>query len=260
MIDLNEFAKFIDQTPVESVDYLTLRRFLVNLKARNLKNRTIARKMSTLRAFFKFLCREGYLKNNPTVVISTPKIEKNLPIFLTEDEVTKLIEAPSIEKKQGARDRAILETLYSTGMRISELVGLDIEKIDFISGVIKVLGKGRKERLVPIGDKAIRAIRDYVENRKQKTSIVFLNKNGTRLTDRGIRMMIDKYIRVTSLREDISPHTLRHSFATHLLNRGADLRSVQELLGHANLSTTQIYTHLTTDKIKSIYDKAHPRA
>ena len=258
--DLDEFKKFLGQTQVENSDYLTIRRFLGSLKEKNLKSRSVARKLSCLRSFFRFLNREGFLKNDPTSAISSPKLEKHLPIFMTEDEVTKLVEAPQSEEPAGLRDRAILETFYSTGIRISELVGLNLENIDFFSSVVKVMGKGRKERIVPIGDRALRALRDYVEHRKLQTSVVFLNKNGRRITARGVRLVLDKYIQRASLRDNISPHTLRHSFATHLLNRGADLRSVQELLGHANLSTTQIYTHLTTEKLKSVYDKAHPRA
>jgi site-specific recombinase XerD len=153
-----------------------------------------------------------------------------------------------------------METLYSTGMRVSELTGLNIESIDFISGVVKVLGKGKKERLLPIGDKAMLAIRQYLKKRSKESRNLFLNKNSGRLSDRGVRLILNKYVRIVSAKERVSPHTLRHSFATHLLNHGADLRSVQELLGHANLSTTQIYTHLTTQRLKDVYDKAHPRA
>jgi len=258
--DLDEFKKFLGETQIENVDYLTLRKFLSALREKNLKSRSISRKLSCLRSFFRFLNREGFLKNDPTQAVSSPKLERYLPIFLTEDEVTKLIESPDAKELSGLRDRAILETLYSTGIRISELVGLNLENIDFFGAVVKVSGKGKKQRLVPIGDKALRAIRDYSEQRKQQAPAAFLNKNGRRITDRGVRLVLDKYIQRTALRENISPHSLRHSFATHLLNRGADLRSVQELLGHANLSTTQIYTHLTTAKLKNVYDKAHPRA
>jgi integrase/recombinase XerC len=158
------------------------------------------------------------------------------------------------------RDRAILETFYSTGIRISELVGLDKEDVDFIGGIIKVTGKGKKERVVPIGDVAVSAIRDYLGKRKKSSEVLFLNKSGRRITTRGVRGIVEKYLRLAGIKQGVSAHTLRHSFATHLLNRGADLRSVQELLGHVNLSTTQIYTHLTTERLKNVYDKAHPRA
>ncbi len=258
--DLDEFKKFLGEAGIESVDYLTLRKFLSALRERNLKSRSIARKLSCLRSFFKFLNREGFLHSDPTRVISSPKQERHLPIFLTEGEVTKLVESPDPKEPWGLRDRAILETFYSTGMRVSEIKNLNLEHIDFFSQAVKVMGKGKKERLAPIGDRALSAIREYIKQRKQEQQAVFLNKNGTRLTERGLRVILDKYIRRTALRENISPHSLRHSFATHLLDRGADLRSVQELLGHANLSTTQIYTHLTAEKLKSIYEKAHPRA
>jgi integrase/recombinase XerC len=264
-IDLAEFSKFLQDKPISDVDYLTLRKYLAHLKEINLNNRTISRKLSCLRSFYKFLFREGLIKNNPVVMLSSPKQEKILPKFLTEEEAVKLIEAPATDTLLGLRDRAIFEALYSTGMRVSELVSLNIDNIDFIGSTVKVLGKGKKERLLPIGDRALEAINQYLSERnsqrkKKETETLFLNKNNTRLSDRGVRKIIHKYITKLSLRSGVSPHTMRHSFATHLLNRGADLRSVQELLGHANLSTTQIYTHLTTEKLKSIYNKAHPRA
>lgn len=261
-IDLKELALFLEEKKVstEKVNYLHLRQFLAGLRLKHPKPRTVSRKLSAIRSFFKFLCREGYLKTNPSSLLSSPKLDKLLPNFLSEEEISRLIEAPSLEDIFGLRDRAILETLYSTGMRIGELVGLDIKDIDLISNMVKVMGKGKKERLLPIGDEALRILRRYLEKRQSNSPAVFLNKNGTRLTGRGIRNMLNKYIRQTSQKEHISPHTLRHSFATHLLNRGADLRSVQELLGHANLSTTQIYTHLTTDRLKAVYEKAHPHA
>lgn len=263
-LDLRDFGNFLGDTKLETVIYLDLRRYLAHMKEKNYSKRTIARKLASLRSFFKFLYREGYLKTNPASSIATPKLEKKLPLFLDVDEVVKLIEAPDEKDLIGLRDRAILETLYSTGMRVGELIQLNIDNIDFISGVVKVFGKGRKERLAPIGDKALRTIRNYLDKRGvirfHDRKAVFLNKNGTRLTDRSVRRVIEKYIKRVSLRNGISPHTLRHSFATHLLDRGADLRSVQELLGHANLSTTQIYTHVTTKRLKDVYEKAHPRA
>ena len=259
-LDLKEFKKFLGEAPVEKIDYLVLRKYLALLKEKGLGSRTVGRRLSCLRSFFRFLVREGLLKTNPMLLVSSPKQDKHLPSFLTEDEVTKLIESALPKDERGLRDRAILETFYSTGMRISEIAGLNIDDIDFIGSVVKVLGKGKKERLAPIGDRAVAAIRNYLERRKKQSETVFLNKNGRRITTRGIRNIVGKYIRLAGIRQGISPHTLRHSFATHLLNRGADLRSVQELLGHANLSTTQVYTHLTTDKLKSVYDKAHPRA
>jgi tyrosine recombinase XerC len=262
-LDLEAFKVFLHDTPVENVDYLSLRKYLAVLKEKNLCVRTVSRRLSSLRSFFRFLTREGYLKTNPILIVSSPKQEKHLPLFLTEEEVGKLIDAviPKDEEDEMClRDRAILETFYSTGMRISELVRLSLQDMDFIGGIVKVMGKGRKERIVPIGEHAISAIRAYLAKRKNESEVIFLNKNGKRITDRGVRNIVAKYIRLAGLRKGVCPHTLRHSFATHLLNHGADLRSVQELLGHANLSTTQIYTHLTTERLKSVYDKSHPRA
>lgn len=261
-LDLDDFRKFLGgpEPDLGKVDYLVLRKYLAILKEKNLANRTVNRRLSALRSFFKFLTREGLVKANPISSLSSPKQEKHLPLFLTEDEVAKLIDSVVPDDERGLRDRAILETFYSTGIRISELAGLTKDDIDFIGGIVKVMGKGKKERIVPIGDKAMIALRSYFDKQKKQTQSVFLNKNGKSITTRGIRNIVGKYIRLAGLKHGVSPHTLRHSYATHLLNRGADLRSVQELLGHANLSTTQIYTHLTTEKLKNVYDKAHPRA
>lgn len=262
-LDLDDFSKFLAGLELEKVEYLLLRKYLAVLKEKNLGTRTIGRRLSALRSFFRFLTREGYLKTNPILMLSSPKLEKHLPSFLTEEETSKLIEsafAKNDKDEMGLRDRAILETFYSTGMRISEVVGLSMQDLDFISGTIKVFGKGKKERIVPIGDTAAGAIRKYVEKRKKENRALFLNKNGGRISTRGARNIVGKYIRLAGMRHGVSAHTLRHSFATHLLNRGADLRTVQELLGHADLSTTQIYTHLTTERLKSVYDKAHPHA
>lgn len=262
-LDLEDFMKFCGETNLEKVDYLFLRKYLAVLKEKSLGNRSIGRKLSALRSFFRFLTRENYLKVNPILMLSSPKLDKHLPSFMTEEEVAKVIEAafPKNDKDERIlRDRAILETFYSSGLRISELVALNLDTVDFISGIIKVMGKGKKERVVPIGDIAVKAIRNYLQARKKKSEAIFLNKNGKRITTRGVRGIVDKYLRSAGISRGVSAHTLRHSFATHLLNRGADLRTVQELLGHANLSTTQIYTHLTTEKLKSVYDKAHPHA
>ena len=261
-LDLENFKKFLGETALEKIDYLILRKYLAILKEKNLKSRSVSRRISTLRSFFKFLIREGYLKTNPITSLSSPKQEKHLPLFFTEEEVTKLIDSVQLKNERDYRDRAVMETFYSTGIRVSELVGMNIEDVDFIGGIVKVLGKGRKERIVPIGEQALSTIRAYLDKRKkeQDTGALFLNKNGKRITDRGIRNVIVKYVRIASMRHGVSCHTFRHSFATHLLDRGADLRSVQELLGHVNLSSTQIYTHLTTERLKSVYDKAHPRA
>ncbi len=259
-LDLEELYDFLDGQPIEKVDYLKLRSFLAHLRAKKHRPRTLARKMSTLRGFFRFLQREGHIKNNPAVLLMSPKLDKPLPKFLTETEMSACLKMPNIKTEYGRRDRAILETLYSTGIRVSELVGLNVERVDMIGNVVRVMGKGRKERLAPIGEKALLAIRDYLKLRKHDVSPLFLNKFGTRLTDRSVRNIVNKHIGKMSDQLNVSPHVFRHSFATHLLNRGADLRSVQELLGHVNLSTTQIYTHVTTDRLKKVYDQAHPRA
>ncbi len=259
-LDLNDFKVFLGEADITKVDYLVLRKYLAALKEKKLGSRSVARHLSVLRSFFRFLNREGLLKNNPILSISSPKLEKHLPSFMTEEEVSKVLAAVSADDELGLRNRAILEMFYSTGMRISELAGLRASDIDFIGGVAKVFGKGRKERMVPVGDIALSALRSYLEKREKQSDTLFLNKNGGRITVRGIRNAVKKYLSAAGIQKGVSAHTLRHSFATHLLNRGADLRSVQELLGHANLSTTQIYTHLTTDRLKSVYDKAHPRA
>lgn len=264
VIDLNEFSEAIKEKDLAGITHLDVRLFLAKLKEKNYAKKSIARKMSCLRSFFKFLYRESYIKTNPAASLVTPKLDKRLPVFLNIEDIAKLLESPDDKDIFGLRDRALLETLYSTGVRVSELVGLNRENVDFIGGVLKVYGKGKKERLVPIGDKALKAIRNYMERLNMQElkdkRAVFLNKSWKRVTDRAVRRVVDKYIHKTSIHQNVSPHTLRHSFATHMLDRGADLRSVQELLGHANLSTTQIYTHLTTDRIKAIYEKVHPRA
>jgi len=262
-LDLKDFSKFCGELSLEKIDYLLLRKYLAVLKEKNLGNRTVGRHLSALRSFFRFLCREGYLKTNPILMLSSPKLDKHLPSFMTEEEVAKLIESALPKDNHdelGLRNRAILETFYSSGLRISELVGLSLDDLDFISGIVKAKGKGKKERVVPIGDVALTAIRKYLDQRKKQSNAVFLNKNGKRISTRGVRDVVEKYLKSAGIQRGVSPHTFRHSFATHLLDRGADLRTVQELLGHANLSTTQIYTHLTTEKLKNVYNKAHPHA
>ncbi|MFC1806796.1 tyrosine recombinase XerC [Candidatus Omnitrophota bacterium] len=262
-IDLKAFESFLDKKRIEDVDYLLLRQFLAHLRQRKLSRSSIARNLSCLRSFFRFMVREGLLKSNPVAGVATPKREARLPHFLHEEEIAKVFEVQASDTR-GLRDKAIMETLYSTGMRVSELINLNSDDCDFIGGVAKVLGKGKKERFTPIGEKAIKAIRDYTKassaQRESGVKAIFLNNRGKRLTDRSVRRIVDRYISLASIKGKVSPHTMRHSFATHLLNRGADLRAVQELLGHANLSTTQIYTHVTTERMKDIYQKAHPRA
>lgn len=262
--DLESLAAFLGDGDLNAVDHLALRRFLAGMRAKSYAKRTVARKLASMRSFFKFLYREGHIKSNPTSAVSTPKLDKRLPVVLDAERVAKLVQSPDDSTGPGLRDRAVLETLYSCGIRVSELVGLDAGDIDPISGVVKVTGKGKKQRLVPIGEPALTAIRRYSDAKKvtkvRDREAVFLNKSGSRLTDRSVRRILDKHIKRCAIAERVSPHSLRHSFATHLLDRGADLRSVQELLGHMNLSTTQIYTHVTMERLKNVYDKAHPRA
>ncbi len=263
-VDLVELIGVTDKKTAQEVDYIEIRKFLVHLKEKGYSKSTISRKLACLRSFFKFLTRENIVSNNPAIGIATPKREKKLPAFLEIQEIESLLDAAAGVTAASKRDRALLETLYSSGIRVSELVGLNIEDADVLGGVLRIRGKGKKERMVPIGRPAQEAIQEYLEkwaNDKGKANgALFLNKSSTRLTDRSVRRILLKYVRKASLQKDVSPHTLRHSFATHLLDRGADLRSVQELLGHESLSTTQIYTHVTTKRLKEVYEKVHPRA
>ncbi len=262
--DLLELSTFLNVKEPGEITHLDIRRFLAELKNRDMSRRTIVRKLSAVRTFFRFLSKEKILSVNPADAVFTPKLEKRLPDFLGQDETIKLITSPLRNNLYGLRDKAMLEVLYSSGIRVSELVGLDKGHIDMISSVAKVRGKGKRERLALLGSQASKALRDYLDMRKtaekDSAEALFINKNGGRLSERGVRRTIDKYVKLCCIGKRISPHSIRHSFATHMLNNGADLRSVQELLGHKNLSTTQIYTHLSTKRIKEIYDSAHPRA
>jgi integrase/recombinase XerC len=259
-------APGIDQLFTDA-DVNTVRAYLAILNEKQYSKTTIARKLATLRSFYKFLVKRGVTANNPVMAVRTPKQEKKLPRFLEYEEIKRLLEVPPTDNWLGARDRAILETLYSTGMRVSELVGLNMSDIDFLGEVVHIRGKGKKERIAPIGSSALQAIQHYMEFRNKRAQnsanfdqkVLFVNKHGRRLSTRSVRRKMDKYLRMAGLDPGISPHTLRHSFATHMLNNGADLRSVQELLGHQSLSTTQIYTHLTTGKLREVYEQAHPR-
>ncbi|MCR4288671.1 MAG: tyrosine recombinase XerC [Candidatus Scalindua sp.] len=269
LLQFDNFLKSEKRGSLESINHLLLRRFLAVLRSKNYSKATIARKLASIRSFFKFLIREGELVANPFEILRTPKQDKKLPHFLSISEVDVLLKTPDCSNVMGLRDMAIMETLYSTGIRVSELVGLDEGNIDFFAGMIKVQGKGKKERLVPIGSHAIKAIKEYLdskskskkkeENNVSRSAPLFLNKFGARLTARSVARSLDKYLKMSGVNLLTSPHTFRHSFATHLLDKGADLRSVQEMLGHSSLSTTQIYTHITTERLKSVYDKAHPR-
>jgi len=240
---------------------LEVRALLALLRNSGLSKSTIARKLSALRSFYKFLVRIGALEVSPVSVIRTPRQDKHLPRCLDIDQVEALLAAPDASTILGARDRAIFETIYAGGLRIGELVALNVEDLDEFSEVLRVRGKGRKERLCPIGPKAVEAISAYMEMRRAGgEGPLFVNRDGRRISGRSIRRKLDKYLLAAGIDPGVSPHTLRHSFATHMLNAGADLRSVQELLGHASLSSTQIYTHLTTRRLKEVYDRAHPLA
>jgi len=248
-------------------DANTIRRFLGFLRQREYAKATTARKLATLRSFYKFCLRRSHVSANPVASIRTPKQEKRLPKFLSADDIQKLLASPDDGSLLGARDRAMLETLYSTGVRVSELVALNLEDLDIPGQCMRVRGKGRKERQAPIGATALAAIRRYLEMRQADPRhdgfdgrALFVNKHGQRLSTRSVRRKLDKYLLACGLDLTISPHTLRHTFATHMLNNGADLRSVQELLGHRSLSTTQVYTHVANAKLKQAYDDSHPRS
>jgi integrase/recombinase XerC len=251
---------------VERVDQMAVRAFVAHLMQRNRKS-SVGRKLSATKGFFRFLLRRGVVQSDPTAGIATPKKEQQLPVHLTVDDMFRLLESPPPDTASGVRDRAILETLYSCGLRVSELVGLNWEDVDEGLELVRVRGKGDKERLVPVGKKALAALANYRALVPQLCArslgdehAVYLNRQGHRLTTRSVARIVEHYVKVAGIPVKASPHALRHSFATHLLNAGADLRAIQELLGHASLSTTQRYTHLNLDQLMSVYDKAHPRA
>lgn len=251
----------------DSVSPRDLRAYTAALHEAGYARTSISRKLASLRSFYRYAQRTGLAESNPAKPLRNPRGQRKLPHFLSNDEIGRLLLAPAATSTMGLRDRAILETMYSAGLRVSEVVGLDDGDMDFEDSVLRVRGKGRKERLSPLGSYAIDAIRTYTavrelnaRSRLGRQSPVFVNRFGNRLTTRSVGRMLEKYIQATGLDTRTSPHTLRHSFATHLLDRGADIRSVQELLGHKSLVTTQIYAHVSTAKLREIYDKAHPRA
>lgn len=267
--DMHQFFAFLKRGNISSfsdVSYLMVRSYLAELQRQEYAKRSVSRKLSALRSFYTFLLREEHVEASPFHSVRTPKLDKKLPQFMYVEEMEELLRLPDAATALGQRDKAILESLYASGMRVSELVGLNLNSIDADLGVALVFGKGAKERYVPLGDHAIRALDDYIGAgrtglcKDSGLQALFLNAKGTRLTDRSIRRIVNKYVAQLSGTKKISPHTLRHSFATHMLEAGADLRTVQELLGHVNLSTTQIYTHITKDHLQTIYNRAHPRA
>lgn len=276
--DLEQFLVFVRERSrsveliATDIDHLTIREWLAELHAANRKKTSIARKLASLRTFFQFLVREGVIEKNFAKLVSTPKIEKKLPNHLSMEDVVRFIETPDIETDLGRRDRAILELLYATGIRVGELVSIDINDVDFRERLVRVTGKRRKQRIVPFTDTALQTLLLYLEEARPRLSMnapiskrddaaLFLNYQGTRMTTRSVGRLVEKYIRLCAdINKHISPHSLRHTFATHLLDAGADLRDIQELLGHARLSTTQIYTQVSMEKLIEVYDQAHPKA
>lgn len=241
--------------------------FIMHLKDKRYAPATVARKVAAVKSFFHFLLAEGVIQTDPTESLESPRVGKSLPNTLSIAEVDELLEQPSrLSTPEAIRDRAMLELLYATGMRVSELVSLNVDDVDTAAGYVRCLGKGGKERIVPVGHQAMKAVDEYLVGsrrtlaRRREQAALFLNHRGERLTRQGFWLIIKNYARQAGITANITPHTLRHSFATHLLNGGADLRAVQELLGHANISTTQIYTHVTSDRIRQVYDESHPRA
>lgn len=273
--DLAEFSHYLGDTQPEllvdqkldlkSISPLVLRSFLAVLFQKNSPS-SVARKLSTLRSFFQYWVKKGEIAQNPARAVHSPKVPKRLPKFLSVDEMTSLIESAVNNDFRGRREKAILELLYSSGLRVSELTGADVGSIDLENRIIRVLGKGGKERIVPVGKKAVDKLKDYLDIREsvvrkdQQSAALFLNNRGERLTVRSVQRLIEEVIRRCRFPKGASPHVFRHTFATHLLNAGADLRSIQELLGHASLSTTQKYTHVNLDHLTEVYKKAHPRA
>jgi integrase/recombinase XerC len=279
-VDLEQFLDFLapveratgkrNAPEVSQIDHLTIREWMASLHSEQKKKSSIARKLAALRTFFQFLVREEVLELNPAKLVSTPRLEKKLPQHLSVEEAIRFIETPDLETDLGKRDRAMLELMYATGVRVAELTTLNVADLDLQNQLARVTGKRRKQRIVPFGEPACEAIRNYLGVRekflfnapisKREDEALFLNYQGTRITTRSVGRMVEKYIRICAGIHNISPHALRHSFATHLLDSGADLRDIQELLGHARLSTTQVYTHVSMEKLIEVYDKAHPKA
>ena len=269
--DLRDFEIFLKnrKTALESIDHIFIRDFLGQLYERRLEKTSVARKLACLRTFFKFLVRDGRLKSNPAELISSPRLPKKLPSYLSEDEAATVVEMPAGDAFKDQRDRAILELLYASGLRVRELVGLNDENVDMAQQLVRVFGKGRKQRIVPFGEFAARALIAYLEERDRQglteseddgQTPVFVSVNGRRLSARDVQRLVEKTRLGLPSGRRLTAHTLRHSFATHLLENGADLRAIQELLGHSSLATTQKYTHVSLEHLRAEYDKAHPKA
>ena len=266
--DLLQLAGYLEERKVglKEIDNVVLRGFLAKLQENQNKKSTVARKLAAIRSFFQFCIKKKWLEDNPAKAVATPKQEKHVPSFLSEDEMAEFLDLPQTTQPLDLRDKAALELLYATGMRVSELAGLNLDDLNFSERLIRVRGKGKKERLIPFGKKAEDSLTFYIRSRPQinkgniEAKALFLNYRGERLSSRSVERIVDKYIRLTALRRKISPHSLRHSFASHLLSRGADLRVIQELLGHESLATTQKYTHLDLRQLLEVYKKSHPRS
>ena len=267
--DLRQFGQFLAGRgrAIEEATVNDVRGFLATLQIRGLARSTVARRTAAVRSFYKFLLRRGVRKGNPMTVLRSPRRERRLPVFLTVSEVERLFEMPDRRTWKGRRDAAMLETLYGGGLRVGELVGLNLGDVDFPAGMLRVRGKGKKERIVPAGCYALETLREYLDPgpgevpRRHDPNALFISvRTGMRITARSVARILTRYVLKAGLDPKISPHSLRHSFATHMVNNGADLRSVQELLGHENLSTTQVYTHLSHEHLRQAYDRAHPRA
>ncbi|HNR11963.1 MAG TPA: tyrosine recombinase XerC [Thermodesulfobacteriota bacterium] len=274
--DLQDFMAFLQESEetcwnsgavaLDKISPATIRSYLAYLHSRNRKS-TISRKLASLKSFFKFLIKEGFIAAHPANAISAPRNEKFIPSFLSVDEMFALIEQPQTEQALGVRDRALLELMYSCGLRVSEATGLNLDSVFLEEGFVRVRGKGDKERMVPIGSKALEAMNEYLAVRDTligsaaaKSKALFLNYRGGRLTTRSVGRLLSRYAGQINLFRPVHPHAIRHTFATHMLDAGADLRAIQELLGHSSLSTTQKYTHVSIDRLMEVYDKAHPRA
>jgi tyrosine recombinase XerC len=266
--DLLQLADFLQEKGcrLREVDHVVMRGFLVRLHERGQKKSTIARKLAAVRSFFQYGLKRNWLEDNPARLLSSPKQDRPVPSFLSETEVAALLDLPPTTSVSGLRDRAFLELLYASGIRVSELTGLNLEDLSLSERLVRVRGKGKKERLVPFGRMAEESLRAYLKKRPElrpspgAEKAVFVSRLGTRLTPRSVERAVDKYIRRTAVRRKISPHSLRHSFASHLLSRGADLRAIQEFLGHESLATTQKYTHLNLGQLQETYRKSHPRS
>ena len=261
----NELEYDIISLDVAEITHNIVRKYLAYLNRKQFNPNTIARRMASLKSFYRYLLKKAIIKQNPLDLLSTPKIPKKLPKYLDEQEMEKVLQQPLLSTATGLRDRAIMELLYGAGIRVSELASLDLENLDLAYGYIRVIGKGSRERIVPIGKEAIKALKLYLEKARPKWTgkrekALFVNQKGGRLSDRSVRTFVQKYCRQAGTREILSPHGFRHSFATHLLDNGADLRVVQELLGHQKISSTQIYTHVSRAKLRKVYHLAHPRA